>query len=255
MLLAIDVGNTTVNVGIFRGKRLLWTKKILTRKPGSRRYYLAAFRKILRNKKIDNIIVSSVVPDTTRALKAVFRHNFKIKPIVLGEDLKVPIKNLYKNPKQVGQDRLVNAYAAYKKYGGGLIIVDFGTAVTFDVVSKKGEYLGGIIVPGMETSLKTLSEKASLLPPIVIKECGQLIGKSTVASMLSGVVHGYASLCKGLIAKIKAETGQDYKVILTGGHSELISRYCGHNRVIPTLTLDGIALIYASICSHLTRLK
>jgi len=251
MLLTIDVGNTTVNVGIFEGKRLIYTKKLLTRKPASQEYYLAEFKKILKNKSIGGVIISSVVPDTTRALKAVFKINFGIKPIVLGEDLIVPIKNLYKNPKQVGQDRLVNAYAGYKKFGGGLIIVDFGTAVTFDVVSKKGEYLGGIIVPGMETSLRTLSERAALLRGRFSdrslwshREPSPLIGKDTASSMRSGILNGYGALCDGLVAKIKKESGKDYKVILTGGHAKIISKYCEFSMLQPNLTLDGLALIY-----------
>lgn len=250
MLLAIDVGNTTVSAGIFKGRRLVYTGKVMTKKPASRKYYIAEFRKILKNRNIDNVIVSSVVPDTTRALKAIFINNFKIRPIILGENLKVPIKNLYRNPKQVGQDRLVNAYAGYKKFGGGLIIVDFGTAVTFDVVSKKGEYLGGIIVPGIETSLRTLSEKAALLPRIKIKKVKTLIGKDTKTSMLSGVLHGYASLCDGLISRIKKETGHGYKVILTGGHARLISKYCRCYSVQPDLTLEGLSKIFLDPSSH-----
>lgn len=243
MLLAIDVGNTTVTAGIFKGMRLIYTGKILTRKPASHKYYLAEFKKILKNKLIDGIIISSVVPDTTKALKAVFVNDFKIRPMVLGANLRVPIKNLYKNPKQVGQDRLVNAYAGYKKFGGGLIIVDFGTAVTFDVVSRKGEYVGGIIVPGIETSLRTLSQNAALLPRIKIKKVNALIGKDTKTSMLSGVLHGYGALCDGLVSRIRKETGQDYKVILTGGHARLISKFCRFDKIEPNLTLNGLKML------------
>jgi type III pantothenate kinase len=196
------------------------------------------------DKYVTSIIISSVVPDTTKTLKKIFKSCFKITPLVLGENLTVPIKNLYKNPRQVGQDRLVNAYAGYKRFGGGLIIVDFGTAVTFDVVSRKGEYLGGIIVPGIETSLKTLSERAALLPQIRIKKTNVLIGKDTRTSMLSGVLHGYGALCDGLVSRIKKETGQNYKVILTGGHAGLISRYCRSHSVQPNFTLDGLKSIY-----------
>jgi type III pantothenate kinase len=244
MLLAVDVGNTTINAGIFEGKRLVYAKKLLTKKPASRKYYSTEFKKILKNKRVDNVIISSVVPDTTKALKAVFRNNFHIRPIVLGEGLIVPIKNLYKNPKQVGQDRLVNAYAGYKKFGGRLIIVDFGTAVTFDVVSKKGEYLGGIIMPGIETSLKTLSEKAALLPKIKITNVKTLIGRDTKTSMLSGILHGYGALCDGLASRIKKEVGQGYKVILTGGHAKVISKYCRFYSIQPNLTLEGLRDVF-----------
>jgi type III pantothenate kinase len=244
MLLTIDIGNTTLSMGIFKGNKLVWQGKILTARPANSAYYLSKFKKMLKNKKIDSVIIASVVPQVTGILKAIFNKYFGIKPIILGEDLIVPIKNLYKNPKQVGQDRLVNAYAAYKKYGGGLIVIDFGTAVTFDVVSKKGGYLGGIIFPGIETSLKTLSEKAALLPHIKIKGVKTLIGKDTRSSMLSGVLHGYGALCDGLVNKIKNEIGKKYKVILTGGHAKLIAKSCSFNSIQPDLTLEGLALLH-----------
>lgn len=245
MLLAIDAGNTTVSLGIFKDKRLVYAKRILTRKPASKGYYLKKIKQLpFQSSAVTDIIISSVVPDTTKVLKAVSKSNFRIKPVILGEDLIVPIKNLYKNPGQVGQDRLVNAYSGYKKFGGGLIIVDFGTAVTFDIVSKKGEYLGGLIFPGMETGLNALFEKAALLPRITLKKPGALIGKDTVTSMRSGVLNGYAALCKGLVAMIKREAGKDYKVILTGGHAGLIHRYCRCGIIQPNLTLEGLNLIY-----------
>lgn len=246
MLLAIDVGNTTVSVGIFKGNRLIFTKRIITKKPAHEKYYYAEFKKIIKNKKIDDAIISSVVPDVTIVLKKVFK-KLNLKPIILGEDLIVPIKNLYKNPKQVGQDRLVNAYAGYKKFGGGLIIIDFGTAVTFDVIAKTGAYMGGLIVPGIETSLKTLSEKAALLPQIKLKETKTIIGKDTVTSMLSGILNGYGAMCDGLVSKIKKEAGKNFKVILTGGHAKLISKFCDFHKIQPNLTLEGLRLIHSVI--------
>jgi len=247
MLLVIDVGNTTINVGIFEKGRLTFMKKIITRKPASKKYYPAEFKKILKNKKSYSVIISSVVPDVTRILSRFFTAHFGMKPVIVGRDVIVPLKNLYRNPKQVGQDRLVNAYAAYKKYGGGLIIIDFGTAVTFDVVSKKGEYLGGIIVPGIETSLRTLSQKAALLPRIKIKNIKTLIGKDTKTSMLSGVLHGYGALCNGLVTKIRSDVGSPYKVIFTGGHARLISKFCNPCSIQPNLTLEGLKLIHKMI--------
>ncbi len=244
MILAIDVGNTTISVGIFKGKKLISSGRVITKRPAALNYYLTSFKKILKNKKIRAVIISSVVPEVTTVLRRVFKKYFGLNPVVLGEDLIVPIKNLYKNPRQVGQDRLVNAYAGYKKFGGGLIIVDFGTAVTFDVVSKKGEYLGGIIVPGIETSLTAVSQKAALLPRIKLGRPKALIGKDTRTSMLSGILNGYAALSDGLILKIKKEAGRGYKVILTGGHSELMSGYCAFDILAPNLTLDGLCLIY-----------
>lgn len=244
MLLAIDVGNTTVNVGIFNNDRLILTKKIITKRPVSKKYYLAEFRRILKNEKVKNVIISSVVPEVTTILKTLFKKDSNLRTMVLGQDAIVPIKNFYRNPRQVGQDRLVNAYAGYKKFGGGVIIVDFGTAVTFDVISKKGEYLGGIIFPGIEISLNALSQKAALLPKITLKKPKVLIGKDTITSMRSGILNGYAALCAGLVSKIKKEAGKDYKVILTGGHAKLISKYCHFDIIQPNLTLEGLNLLY-----------
>ncbi len=249
MLLTIDVGNTTIGIGIFYNVGAhcsvpLQIRKIPTRKPASTKWYLSEFKKILNTKKIDDIIISSVVPDTTNVLKIIFKRNFEIKPIVLGEDLIVPIKNLYINPKQVGQDRLVNAYSAYKKFGGGLIIIDFGTAITFDIVSNKGDYKGGLITPGISTSLNALHEKTALLPKIQMKAIRVIIGRDTVTSMRSGILHGFGALCDGLVKTICRKAGRRYKVILTGGDATLMSGYCGYNTIQPNLTLEGLRLIY-----------
>jgi len=244
MLVAIDVGNTNINVGVFKGKRLVLLKKIETKKPASPSYYTAQFKKILRNRKIEGIILSSVVPQTTEALKKQLRKISGVKPFILGENCFVPIRNLYKYPRKVGQDRLVNAYAGYKKFANGLIIVDFGTAVTFDVVTKNGSYLGGIIFPGIEMSLNTLSDKAALLPKIRVEKPKSLIGKDTVTSMRSGIVCGYAALCRGLISRIRKEVGKKYTVIFTGGHSKIISGFCKADSIQPNLTIEGLYLLY-----------
>ncbi|MDD5449948.1 MAG: type III pantothenate kinase [Candidatus Omnitrophica bacterium] len=236
MLLAIDVGNTTVNFGIFKSGRLVSSKKILTIK--------AARLRKLPFPPVNDIIISSVVPDVTKILKKTIKSNFKARPVILGEDLIVPIKNLYNKPRQVGQDRLVNAYAAYKKFGGNSIIVDFGTAVTFDCVSKKGEYLGGLIFPGLEISLNALSAKAALLPRITLERPRALIGKNTVTSMRSGIIHGYAELCNGLIRRLKKEMKGACRVILTGGHAGLLSKYCHFDSLQPNLTLEGLYLLW-----------
>lgn len=254
MLLAIDVGNTTVSVGLFKKEGpLLYTKKFATKKPASDAYYLLNLRDITRNRSIGGVIISSVVPDAARSLKAIFTRYFRIRPVVLGENLIVPMKNLYDNPSQVGQDRLVNAYAGYKKYGPGLIIIDFGTAITFDVISKKGEYLGGIITPGIETGLSALSQKAALLPKVKLAKPGALIGKDTVTSMLSGTANGYGELCNGLVARINKARSTRHKVILTGGHARFMSEYCRHDYLDPELTLCGLNMLFHA--SLLTKRK
>jgi len=246
MVIAIDVGNTTVSVGIFDKGVLKTVTTIRTIKPASDEYYTKAFKGIIRHNVIEGAVISSVVPQTTRSLKRIFSRSLKIKHSVVGEDITVPIKNLYKNPRQVGQDRLVNAYAGYKKFGGGLIIIDFGTAVTFDIVTRKGDYAGGIIVPGMETALNALSERAALLPKVKIARPRSLIGRDTAESMLSGIVNGYGALCDGLVQKIRKVIGRDYRVIITGGHAGIISAHCRYDAIEPNLTLEGLSLLSRS---------
>jgi type III pantothenate kinase len=166
-------------------------------------------------------------------------------PYVIGKDLKVPIINLYRKPEQVGQDRLVNAYAASLLYGKPLVIIDSGTAITLDAVSGKGQYLGGMIAPGMEVSLKSLKENTALLP--LVKPCRPKgsIGSDTKNSMLSGVVLGTADLCRGLTGRLKQTLGKNARIIGTGGNIGLIGKYSGLNMEIDReLTLKGINLIY-----------
>jgi type III pantothenate kinase len=159
-------------------------------------------------------------------------------------DIKAPIKNLYKKPRQVGQDRLVNAIAAKELYGCPAIVVDFGTAITFDVVSKKGEYLGGLIFPGIETSLNALSEKAALLPKISVTPPKGLIGRDTADSIKSGVFYGIGSLCDGIISRLDSVKSVRMTVIATGGHALVISKFTKNIRLIdPHLTLQGLRII------------
>jgi type III pantothenate kinase len=157
----------------------------------------------------------------------------------------VPIKNLYRKPKQVGQDRLVNAYAGVILYGAPLIVVDFGTAITFDAVSKNKEYLGGMILPGLDISLHSLAERTALLPKIKLNKPKEFIGRDTKDSILSGVVYGFAALTDDLTQRIKNRIGKSAKVIGTGGNIKLIRRYCRNiDKVDRDLTLKGLNLIY-----------
>ena len=236
MLLAMDIGNTSIAFGIFKGKRLVKAWKISTQ---------GVFSKttIKLPKNIKMAIISSVVPKATPIIKKAIAKKYKIRPLVLGENIKAPIKNLYRKPKQVGQDRLVDAVAAKELYGYPAIVIDFGTAITFDVISKKGEYLGGLIFPGIETSLNALSQKAALLPKIKVAPPEGLIGRDTVDSMRSGVFYGTGALCDGVIAKLKAKYGP-MKVIATGGHAALMAKFTESIRKVnPNLTLEGLQII------------
>jgi type III pantothenate kinase len=240
MLLAIDIGNTNINCGIFTGKRLVRRFSIPTKG-----YSIQRLRKLLGGADIDDSIICSVVPELTCILKDDLRKLLHKEPYCLGENLKVPIKNLYHKPKQVGQDRLVNAYAGIMLYGAPLVVVDFGTAITFDVVSKNREYLGGVILPGLEISLDVLHKSTALLPQVGLSRPKGIIGRDTQGSILSGVVYGSAILVNGLIKQIKKELGYSrLETIGTGGSIRLIRPLLKQiRRTDLNLTLKGLALL------------
>ena len=244
MLLTIDIGNTSIHAGIFKGKRVIRTMLIKTYadKPD----ILKAFKKSLGadKVKINGAVVSSVVPGVTVIINHIIKKLLNIKPIVLGEDIKVPIKNLYKKPRQVGQDRLVNAYACKELYGSPAVVLDFGTATTFDYINRSGEYEGGIITSGVGLTIDALAEKAALLPKIKFYKPDRLIGKDTAGSIRSGVFFGLASMCDGLVLKIKKSYKNNPIVIATGGLADLFCPYCKEiNKIDKYLTLKGLSII------------
>ncbi len=240
MLLAVDIGNTNISFGIFKGLVLKKTFDIPT-KQYSRNKLL---KKIISLKGADTLI-SSVVPGITRVIAKELAGITGKRPYIIGKDIKVPVKNLYRKANQAGQDRLVNAYAAVKLYGAPLIVVDFGTAITFDVISKSGSYAGGMILPGLGLSIKALKNGTALLPEIKIGRPKALIGRDTKSSILSGIVYGFAGLTEQLNYKLKKNLGSRAKVIATGGNARLIRSYCNNiDRLDNTLTLKGINLIY-----------
>lgn len=240
MLLAIDIGNTNISLGFFRNNRLLSRKDIPTKQES----YFYSLKKIIGKSKIKDALICSVVPGATNKLSGDLIKLLRKQPLIIGKDIKVPVKNLYRKPRQVGQDRLVNAYAGIKLYGAPLIIVDFGTAITFDVISGKKEYLGGMILPGLKISLEGMAEKTALLPKVKLGKPGEFIGRDTKNSMLSGIVYGFAALTDDLTQRIKKEIGAA-KVIGTGGNVSLLKEYCKNfNRINMDLTLEGVNLIY-----------
>ncbi len=249
MLLAIDIGNSNIVFGVFKNNELSLTFRFETKHPSYKKSILS-FLKINRLKKdlIKNIIISSVVPEASERLQKDIYNIFHIKPLVLGKNVLVPIKNLYKKPKEVGQDRLVNSFAAKTLYGTPSITIDLGTAITFDVISKKGEYLGGLIFPGLELSMEALSLKAALLPRITLRKPKNLVGKETAESMRSGIYYGIGSLCDGIIEKLNNKFNTRFKVIATGGHSREIANFCELiDKVDMDLTLKGLNLIFNEI--------
>lgn len=250
MLLAIDIGNTGIAMGFFRGEKLFKKFWLSTDLSHSKMY-----RQISKGFKVSGIdpesieiaLVSSVVPSASKVIKNILKQRFKIKPIFLGKEIKAPISNLYRRPAQVGQDRLANAYACLKLYGAPAIIVDFGTATTFDYLNKEGAYLGGLITLGVEISLDALARKAALLPKIELKRPRELIGRDTVESMRSGVLYGLASMCDGLIEKIRKKYSSRTIVVATGGLATFFAYYCRHiDFVDKDLTLKGLNLVFRS---------
>ena len=238
-LLSVDIGNTSISFGISKPNRIINTFYIPTSE-----YSFYRLKQRLKGIFIDDAVICSVVPCQTNKLKKDIKRLSGKDPYIIGKDIRVPIKNLYRDPKQVEEDRLVNAYAALRLYGLPVIAVDFGTAVTFDVISKKGEYLGGMILPGLKISLEALNKRTALLPKVDLKKPDGFIGRDTENSMLSGIVYGFSSLTDNLVMRIKKLIG-NARVIATGGNSKFIGRYCASLDAVDTnLTLKGLAMLY-----------
>ncbi len=244
MLLAIDIGNTNTNLAIFKGCILKKKYNISTRVKDFNKRLEDKLKNITENNLMDCIMISTVVPEIIDEIHSKIKNKFSLPIYIVGKDVKVPIVNLYNKPNQVGQDRLLGAYAGCKFYGCPLIIIDFGTAVTFDLINKKGEYEGGIILPGIEISLKAFSDYTSLLPEVKLKKPLRLIGKDTEGSIRSGITYGFAALCDGIVDKIRQKYG-NIKVIATGGFADFIKNYTNRINIIDdALVLKGINLTY-----------
>lgn len=247
-LLAVDIGNTNITAGIFEGGKLLGKAKIPTSSCSSYvRQLKALIRKAGRETdKPDEVIVSSVVPlALARFVAELRRMSDTIKITIIGRDLKVPVRNMYKIKSEVGQDRLVNAYAVKALYGTPAVVIDFGTAITFDIISKRGDYLGGLILPGIGLSLSGLYKNTALLPRVELESASSIIGKDTVNSMRGGILFGFGAMCDGLVAQYRKILGNPVKVIATGGNAALMKRYARSiRRIDEDLTLKGLQLIF-----------
>lgn len=244
--LAIDIGNTNITLGLFSGDTLAKKIKTPTARPalyGKCFKALCGFARIEKSGTID-VIISSVVPLALLRLVAELNKTLRCAIYIVGRDIKVPIKNRYKIASEVGQDRLVNAFAARRLYGEPCVIIDFGTAVTFDVVSRKGEYLGGLILPGIEMSLSSLYKKTALLPRVSLKPARSIIGRDTVNSMRGGILFGLGAMCDGLSMQYKKILGRKTKIIATGGNAFLVKRYARSIQIVDEdLTLKGLSLL------------
>jgi len=250
VLLAVDVGNTNTVLGAFEGKVLRQHWRVETSHRRTADEYGIQVRELfaaggIDPRAVDAVVVSSVVPPLTFALTGMSERYFGAKPLFVGPGVKTGLPILYDDPREVGADRIVNAVAAWDRWACGMIVVDFGTATTFDAVSPRGEYLGGAIAPGVGISMDALFRHASKLPEVEFARPPHVVGKNTVASIQSGLVYGYVGLVDGICARMTEELGFSPRVVATGGLAPLIA---GVSRSIAEvdehLTLNGLRLIH-----------
>lgn len=250
MLLVIDVGNTNTVIGLYDGLELVHDWRIRTVVDHTVDEYGMLIYNLYKNAKIrprsvKDIIISCVVPTMLNILEPLCEKYFNVKPLIVGPGIRTGMPILYDNPREVGADRIVNAVAAFEKYGGDIIVVDFGTATTFDYISKKGEYMGGCICPGIMIASEALFNKTAKLPRVELSRPKAVVGKDTVSSMQAGILFGYASLVDGLVQRIKAEVRSNPKVIATGGLATVIASEAKCIDVVDEmLTLEGLRILY-----------
>ena len=250
MLFVLDVGNTNTVLGFYDDQRLRAHWRVATIKTQTVDEYGVLFRNLFAMAGIEaggvtGIVISSVVPPMDSTLRELCEKYFQLKPLFIEPGVKTGMPVHYDNPAEVGADRIVNGVAAFEKYGGPCIVVDFGTATTFDAVSAKGEYLGGVIAPGIGISADALFARTARLPRVEIRKPPRIIGTNTVNSLQSGLFYGYLGLIDGILERLAGEMGPDTKVVATGG---LGSLFGGHSRFITAvddlLTLDGLRIIW-----------
>ena len=265
MLLVIDVGNTNTVLGVFapaeasrgedaadppRYERLLANWRVATSRRSTVDEYGVLFRNLfsmagLESNGIHGIVISSVVPPLDPVLRQVCERYFNLRPLYIEPGVKTGMPVQYDNPAEVGADRIVNAVAAFEKYGGPCVIVDFGTATTFDCVSAKGEYLGGVICPGIGISADALFDRTARLPRVEIRKPARVIGSNTVGSLQSGLYYGYLGLVDGILERLLAELGAETRVLATGGLGPMIGKGSKYIKNIDDfLTLEGLRIIW-----------
>jgi len=250
MLLAIDIGNTNIVIGVFEDETLRATWRLGTDFHKLEDEYATVFLNLLSLKglsfaDIDCAIISSSVPPLVTVFEGLCQRYFEVSPMVVGPGTKTGVRISIDNPREVGADRVVNAAAAHRLHGGPLIVIDFGTATTLDAVSEEGDYLGGAIAPGMGISAEALFEHAAKLPRVELVRPQKAIGRSSVSAMQSGIIFGYVGLIEGIVVRMRKELGGTAKVIATGGLADII---CRETDVVdalePDLTLVGLRLVH-----------
>lgn len=250
MLLVIDIGNTNIVLGVYREEELAACWRLATDVHKMADEYIVLLNSLFSNEglsksEVKGSAISCVVPPLLPVFQEVCRKHLQVEPLVVGPGIKTGVRILIDNPRELGADRIVNAIAVRRLYGTPAIVIDFGTATTFDVVSREGDYLGGAIAPGIAISAEALYREAAQLPRIELAIPKKVIGKNTVTSMQSGVLFGYVALVEGMVERIVEELGEETKVIATGGLAGVIAREASIIQVVnPNLTLEGLRLIY-----------
>ncbi|MDD5190551.1 MAG: type III pantothenate kinase [Dehalococcoidales bacterium] len=250
MFLAIDIGNTNVTIGAFEGDSIRSTWRLETDIHKMPDEYAATIMTLLKFKKIEitdvtEVALCSTVPPLIPIFVELLEDYFNIKPLVVGAGVKTGVKIRMDNPREVGADRIVNTVAGYKLYGGPTIVVDLGTATTFDTISKEGDFIGGVVAPGPMTAAEALFSRTAALPRIQFVHPQKAIGTNTIAAMQSGIMFGYAGLVEGIVRRMEAELGQKATIVATGGFGAIFAKETDiFNVVNPDITLVGLRMIY-----------
>ncbi len=256
MLLAIDIGNTNIVIGVFEDETLRATWRLGTDFHKLEDEYATVFLNLLSLKgldfaDVDHAIISSSVPPLVTVFEKLCQRYFEVSPMVVGPGVKTGVRISIDNPREVGADRVANAAAAHRLYGGPLIVIDFGTATTLDAVSEEGDYLGGAIAPGIGISAEALFEHAAKLPRVELVRPQKAIGRNSVSAMQSGIIFGYVGLIEGIVVRMRKELGGTAKVIATGGFADIICMETDAvDAVEPDLTLVGLRLVHELNCGR-----